>query len=223
MSFDALAPHYRWMEFVLAGSKLQRCRTAFLSQVTHCQNVLIVGEGNGRFLLECRRALPQASITCVDASARMLALARARLRAGGLNLLHTEWVHADVLAWTPSRHAFDLIVSHFVLDCFRPEQLERVIAALADAARPEAVWLLADFQVPAQGLRRRRAQLIHWMMYAFFRLFTHLPARTLTVPDAALRANNFALRERQFSEWGLLHTDRWEKQIADHFQTKPRS
>ena len=29
-SFDLLAPHYRWMEFVLAGRKLQECRTVFL-------------------------------------------------------------------------------------------------------------------------------------------------------------------------------------------------
>src|SRR5215469_5978584 len=71
MSFDVLAPHYRWMEFVLAGKKLQRCRTAFLSQVADRQNVLLVGEGNGRFLVECRRSLKNARITCVDASARM--------------------------------------------------------------------------------------------------------------------------------------------------------
>src|SRR5439155_22241467 len=33
MSFDTLAPHYRWMEFILAGKKLQRCRTAFLDEI----------------------------------------------------------------------------------------------------------------------------------------------------------------------------------------------
>ena len=27
MSFDRLAPHYTWMEAVLAGPRLQRCRT----------------------------------------------------------------------------------------------------------------------------------------------------------------------------------------------------
>src|SRR5690349_9347963 len=72
MSFDVLAPHYRWMEFVLAGEKLQRCRTAFLDSTGGAKNILILGEGNGRFLLECRRKFPDGQITCVDASARML-------------------------------------------------------------------------------------------------------------------------------------------------------
>ena len=30
MSFDRLAPHYSWMERVLAGRELHKCRTAFL-------------------------------------------------------------------------------------------------------------------------------------------------------------------------------------------------
>src|SRR4051812_20630121 len=83
VSFDVLAPHYRWMELLLAGEKLQRCRTAFLKEVADARDVLIVGEGHGRFLVECRRRLPDARITCVDASERMLEVARARLRRAG--------------------------------------------------------------------------------------------------------------------------------------------
>ena len=211
MSFDALAPHYRWMELVLAGNRLQRCRTAFLGRVDHCRNVLIAGEGNGRFLLECRGALRQARIMCVDASGRMLGLARERLQRGGFSAQDVEFVRADLLAWTPPPHAFDLVVTHFFLDCFRPEQLEQVVGALAGAAMAGATWLLADFQVPRAGLRRWRAEMIHWMMYTFFRCLTRLPARQLTVPDGFLRANGFSLRERRVSEWGLLHTDHWER------------
>jgi ubiquinone/menaquinone biosynthesis C-methylase UbiE len=211
MSFDALAPHYRWMELVLAGNKLQRCRTAFLGQVSNRQNVLIVGEGNGRFLVECRRRLETASITCVDASSRMLALARKRVRDAGLSIEKIEFVHTDALRWTPPQRAFDLIVTHFFLDCFPAEHLRRVVAALAKAATADATWLLADFQVPSGGLRRRRAQLIHRVMYLFFGLATRLPARKLTIPDELLRVENFALCERRESEWGLLRSDWWER------------
>jgi ubiquinone/menaquinone biosynthesis C-methylase UbiE len=211
MSFDTLAPHYRWLELVLAGNKLQRCRTAFLQRVVPRQNVLIVGEGNGRFLLECRRTLQAGRITCVDASARMLELARQRLRASGLALEGIDFVHADALAWAPPRQAFDLIVSHFFLDCFTPDQLERMVAVLAQAARSEAAWLLADFQVPPRGPRRFRARLIHRLMYGFFRSATGLPAHCLTCPDPLLEAHGFSLRERQVSEWGLLHSDRWTR------------
>ncbi len=209
MSFDVLAPHYRWMEFVLAGEKLQRCRTAFLDQIAEADKVLILGEGNGRFLRECRRKLPNAHITCVDASARMLTLARERLTGqGGGNV---DFVHADALAWSPSGDRFDLIVTHFFLDCFRREQLESLIAKLAHSAAPRASWLLADFQSAAYGFRRYRSRLILWGMYRFFRVVTRLPATALVSPDTFLERNGFKLRARAVREWGLLRSDWWQR------------
>ncbi|HXT10670.1 MAG TPA: class I SAM-dependent methyltransferase [Candidatus Angelobacter sp.] len=210
MSFDVLAPHYRWMEFVLAGEKLQRCRTAFLNQVRGSKNVLVLGEGNGRFLSECRRNLPNATITCVDASAGMLHQARQRLAARGMDDSRIDFIHANALAWMPPQQAFDLIVTHFFLDCFRRDQLESLIAGLARAALPGANWLLADFQAANTGLARFRSRLILWTMYRFFTIVTRLPAGALTPPDALLLQHGFHLRERAVREWGLLHTDWWQ-------------
>lgn len=210
MSFDVLAPHYRWMEVVLAGEKLQRCRTAFLSQVAGAKNVLILGEGNGRFLLECRRQLPDANITCVDASAGMLSQARRRIIGQGMSADGIDFVCADALTWTPPERKFDLLVTHFFLDCFRPEQLESLIAKLARAAVPGANWLLADFQAAAAGWERLRSQLILWVMYRFFTVVTRLPAAKLTAPDGFLAQHGFKLRRRDLHDWGLLHTDWWQ-------------
>ncbi len=211
MSFDRLAGHYGWMEVVLAGEKLQRCRTAFLREVGNRERVLIVGEGNGRFLAECRRTLARAQIMCVDASGRMLTLAEERLRRLGLNVGEVEFVQADALEWRAPAKAFDLVVTHFFLDCFRPEQVRRVVDALAAAAKPDAAWLLADFRVPESGALRYRALMIHRLMYFFFRAATRLPARRLTEPDGFLAAHNFKLLKREVCEWGLLHSDRWER------------
>ncbi len=211
MSFDTLAPHYRWMEPLLAGEKLQRCRVAFLAHVTTAKRILIVGEGHGRFLVECRRALPAAQITCVDASQRMLAIARSRLANAGLGSERVTFLHADVLAWNPPAGVADLLVTHFFLDCFRPEQLRLLIAQLAQAAQPHAAWLLSDFQVPPAGLPRLRARLILKAMYVFFRVATRLPAGKLSCPDDLIRNQGFELRHRHQSEWGLLRSDFWER------------
>ena len=211
MSFDLLAPHYRWMEVVLAGEKLQRCRTAFLDEAEAARNVLILGEGNGRFLAECRRRLAKARITCVDQSARMLSLARKRVARLGLSPEQVSFVHADALEWSPPENAFDLVVTHFFLDCFRSEQVEEIIRKLSRAATRQSSWLIADFQLPASGWRQCRARLILCMMYLFFRAVTALPARRLTRPDDFLRAHGFILCERKSSEWGLLHSDRWTR------------
>jgi ubiquinone/menaquinone biosynthesis C-methylase UbiE len=211
MSFDLLAPHYRWMECVLAGNKLQACRTTFLEEVADRKNVLILGEGNGRFLLNCRRVLASAHVTCVDASSRMLRSAQKRLARHGLSSHEIEFIQTDALRWKPDPNSFDLIVTHFFLDCFRADQVEQLVRTVAGAATSNAEWLLADFQVPVAGWRRFRARTIHLLMYAFFRAVTGLPAKTLTCPDPFLAANGFVLRSRRLREWGLLHTDRWTK------------
>lgn len=197
------------MEFVFAGNKLQRCRIALLNRVTGAQNILIAGEGNGRFLVECRHRFPVARITVVDASACMLKAAHNRLAAAGTDADSVEFVHSNILTWTPKVREYDLVVTHFFLDCFPAGELARVVDTLARSASRTAAWLLADFQIPARGLRRYRAMAIHSLMYAFFRMATRLPARALVSPDGFLKTHGFVLREKQTSEWGLLRSDLW--------------
>jgi ubiquinone/menaquinone biosynthesis C-methylase UbiE len=211
MSFDRLAPHYRWMEFVLAGEKLQRCRTAFLDRIPAARNILLVGEGHGRCLVECRSRFPNARITCVDSSEQMLAQARRRLKRCHPGSGLVEFVQADVLDSPTLAKLCDLIVTHFFLDCFRADQLEQVISRLAATATSEAHWLIADFQNAPAGMRRIRSRLILWTMYAFFRTMTRLPARQLTSPGPCLEGAGFSLHARVETEWGLLHSDWWRR------------
>ena len=208
MSFDALAPHYRWMEAVLAGNKLQQCRTAFLDEAQAARHALILGEGNGRFLAALLRAHSSVRVTCLDGSAAMLKRAEARLRRAGLDARRVEFIHADARRWSPPDR-YDLIVTHFFLDCFPPEQLAEIIHRLAAAATTDARWLVADFCEPARGPARWRARAMLALMYWFFRRTTRLPARRLTPPDAYLERHGFRLQHRRHREWGLLHTDVW--------------
>lgn len=211
MSFDTLAPHYRWMEILLAGEKLHRCRTRFLDDIPTARNILLMGEGHGRSLVECRRRFPQARLTCVDASTRMLDQARRNLARHKLTADRVEFIHADALQWSPAPVTHDLIVTNFFLDCFRAEQVAQIISKLATAATPNANWLLADFQVPRAGWKRLRSRLIIGSLYTFFRVMTRLPAKTLTAPDSFLENAGFTLHRRTESEWGLLHSDWWKR------------
>lgn len=207
MSFDWLAPHYRWMEAVLAGQKMQRCRVAWLDEVHGCRNVLVVGEGPGRFLEVAMKHMPAAEFVCVDSSARMLDRAKAAVNGN----LRAHFVHASLPEWEPTGGPFDLIVTHFFLDCFPAQMLGEVIARLAGAATDDSRWLIADFQVPARGLARLRARILLALAYRFFRIATALPASRLTAPDEALQRNGFHLRRRIDANWGLLHSDLWTR------------
>lgn len=207
MSFDRLAPHYDWLEALTAGPRLQRARTAWFPALRGCSRILSVGEGHGRFAEACAAAYPHAELTCVEASARMLARAQRRLSGARARV---TWQRSDVFAWEP-RGEYDAIVTCFFLDCFTPEELAVVVAKLSACARPTAVWLLADFAVPERGPARWRARAVHTLMYTFFRRATALSARRVTPPDDLLRAQGFALAGRRESEWGLLRSDLWQR------------
>jgi hypothetical protein len=48
-------------------------------------------------------------------------------------------------------------------------------------------------------------------MYGFFRTMTRLPAHELTTPDSFLECAGFTLHRRIEAEWGLLHSDWWQR------------
>lgn len=191
--FDLLAPVYPTMERLLAGQRLQRCRTAWLDELAGARRMLIAGVGHGPALAAVLRRHPQLRITCVDASARMLAVARARAARDGLDLERIDFVQARLPDWRPADARFDVIATHFFLDCFAPDQLGAVVAALSRLATPDARWIVSDFTLPPRGPARWRALAVHRLMYFFFRLTTRLPARRLTPPDAHLAAHDFRL------------------------------
>jgi ubiquinone/menaquinone biosynthesis C-methylase UbiE len=150
-------------------------------------------------------------VTCVDASAKMLEVARKRLLRATLPLQRVEFIQAELPAWRPSAERYDLVATHFFLDCFPHEQLAAVIDNLQRAARPGGCWLISDFQIPSAGLNRLRARIIHRLMYAFFRLVTKLPASTLIPPQPFLRKSGFVRVRRVEFDRGLLCAELWRR------------
>jgi len=230
MSFDTLAPWYCTMELVAAGGIMQRCRTEFLAETRSCRRALLLGEGPGRFLRVLLRANPRVEVTCVERSPGMIAEARSQLT--GSELDQVRFVQADALAWqpltpslTPVRESdvaasqqspapFDLIVTHFFLDCFRPEELQALVAKIAASATADARWLIADFREPEKGWRRWRARAVLTLLYAFFRVAAGLSASRLTPADAFLQSAGFRLQDRRLANFGFVHSDLWRHTAA---------
>jgi SAM-dependent methyltransferase len=173
--------------------------------------VLVYGEGNGRFLVELCRRFPEAQVTVVEASKVMIELARARLRRAGLAGAKVEFIHADALKWQPTVAAFDLIVTCFFLDCFREDQLQQLVPAIASAATTDAQWLHADFQIAPAGFRRMCSRVIVGMLYAFFRCATRLSAHELVNAGPCLIAAGFTRFEHREFVLGLLFCERWKR------------
>jgi ubiquinone/menaquinone biosynthesis C-methylase UbiE len=223
MSFDRLARIYRGMEWVLAGGKLQRCRTELMPLVSSAREVLVVGEGPGRWIEAACLHLPRARFTVVDASAAMLAQAGAAWRRAGGNAHRLRLIQARLPCALPGvEDGYDLIVTPFFLDCFAPEPLAQVVASLVAVAGPRAGWLVCDFRIPDRGLARWRAHVVLALAHWFFRCTTGISARRLTDPAPLLRNCGFVLEEERQSDWGLLSASLWRRSGHGQRQDKPR-
>ena len=212
MSFDAVAPWYRALETIAFGNALQRCRVACLREIPAPRRVLIVGEGNGKFLAELLRVHPGVQVDSVDASERTLQLARERIKNGLPALCgQVRFLHQDITNWAPPEDRYDLVVTHFVLDCFAPAELTRIIRFLASSTTPEANWLLADFRLPDRGFSQLRARVWLAAMYLFFRFTAQIRARELIDPTPYLHAQGFVLGCQQLFRGGMLKSELWRR------------
>lgn len=193
MNFDAVAPWYRVLETIALGNALQRCRVACLGEIRVPRRALIVGEGNGRFLCALLHAHPGVQVVCVDSSERMLELARKRMEDELPHLRdQVRFLHQDITNWALPEDHYDLVVTHFVLDCFPQAELAVVINKLASAAASDADWLLADFRLPNRGFSRLQARVWLAAMYQFFRFAARIGSSELIDPTPHMRAEGFS-------------------------------
>jgi hypothetical protein len=75
MNCDPIARWYRPLEYLVFGRALERRRFAFLEEAAKARRVLMLGEGDGRFIAEFVKRNPLALVDCVELSHCMLALA----------------------------------------------------------------------------------------------------------------------------------------------------
>lgn len=210
MSFDRIAPYYRRLETIVFGGRLQASRIAFVRQLKDARRALVVGEGDGRFLEQLVRAQPGLQVECLDASARMLALARARVGDA-----RVQFLRADLRAAAFPANRYDLIVTHFFLDCFDEIELPRVIEKLSASATTDATWLVADFHEPARGWQRAWARFLIATMYSFFHLVAGLQTRRLIDYAPYLQAHDFLLANEAISPSGMIRSQIWRRESGD--------
>jgi ubiquinone/menaquinone biosynthesis C-methylase UbiE len=210
VNFDRVAPFYEALETIAYGHALQRARIRWLRAIPSPGRALILGEGNGRFVSELLKAHPGVKIDCVDASAAMLKLVKRRLgEASGVGS-GMRFLQRDIREWTPV-DSYDLIVTHFVLDCFEASEVKVVVEKLARVATRDATWLLADFTVPQSALARMQAKVWLRAMYFFFRVTAGLRTSELIDPTGDLSAQGFARRSREVSRLGMLKSEMWSR------------
>lgn len=207
-SFDWMAKPYALFERALFGSTFHATRTALLPQLTGARRVLVLGEGDGRFVAALLAHDPQVEVVVVDGSIEMLRLSRARCAPFGSR---SEFVHANVVTWLANlaqTRPFDGVVTTFFLDCLTASEITTVFAKLDPHLTPDARWLWADLVIPARGIRRLFARALLRALYAVFALTTNISARQLVSPEPYFA--NYGWRSRHVKP-GLLGV--WEARL----------
>lgn len=214
MSYSSIARFYKLIESVTIGGSLLDARLAHLQRLTKgpaIQHALLVGEGNGSFLLPFVQQFPNTLITVLDESVAMLRVARNRLEAAGIDTAHITFQQADMTTEKLAENRYDLIVTLFFLDNFDAATVRRLVPILERASTPSAQWLLSDFQIPASGWRRLRARIWLTILYAFFRCVAKIPARAVPPAEAILAASSFKQVARQTYSAEMLYSTLYER------------
>jgi ubiquinone/menaquinone biosynthesis C-methylase UbiE len=213
-NFDGLARIYRGLEFLAFGRDLERARTCYADRLADCRAILVLGEGDGRYLARLVQAAPLAQIHCIDASGAMLARAAARLVDPAARE-RVRFEGGDAFAVPlPAAH-YDAVATLFFLDCFPPGQVEVLVEKVRASLQPGARWAWADFAVPPRGWSRFRARGSLAVLYAFFRWQTGLAARALPPAEAILRRAGFQPDESRDFQGGLVRSAIFSRSSRD--------
>ena len=212
-NFDHIARPYRWLEYLSLGRALERCRFHFLLQLLDRRRALIMGDGDGRFTAKLLAENPSIEVDAIDISQTMLALLRQRAESTS-DRLRTHHADARTFPYDGPKNRYDLVVTHFFLDCFSQPDLDQLIERIEPALAPEALWIISDFRIPA-GPMRFLARAYVRGLYLAFRVLTGL--KTTQLPDYAtpLAKQGFTCEARHHSLAGLLTTELWRRDDKD--------
>jgi ubiquinone/menaquinone biosynthesis C-methylase UbiE len=210
-NFDRVARPYRWLEYMSFGPCLERCRDAQLAHLTGARRALLLGDGDGRFLARLLAANPTLTADVVDSSQSMLTILEQRIRSSGAQARRRICLHhADALEWNLSG-SYDLIVSHFFLDCFFPYQLEQLFDRVLPHTLPGARWVISEFAIPRNPLAAYLARGIIGLLYRAFGLLAGLPVRALPEYASPMLSRGLVLSHNRRYLGGLLCSQVWTR------------
>ncbi|HEY0786978.1 MAG TPA: class I SAM-dependent methyltransferase [Acidobacteriaceae bacterium] len=212
--FDRVARLYSWLEYLAFGRQLERCRSAQMPSMLHARHALVLGDGDGRFTTQLLRRNPTVHVVAIDASPAMLALLAARVQRAGASARVTL-LAGDVVALLgstsppPPLHCapgdrFDLLVSHFLLDCLSPDEVTSLVAGVLPLVVPGTPWVISEFATPSPWTR-----LVVHVLYRSFRLLASLRVQRIPPYQQALRQQGFVPAAHRRLLGGLLCSSVW--------------
>jgi ubiquinone/menaquinone biosynthesis C-methylase UbiE len=166
--------------------------------------VLLVGEGNGRFLKLLNTRKSSGQVRVVEKSPVMIRLAKNHV--GPLGKVDLEFVQGDFRTCQLGK-GFDCVVTHFFLDLFNPPAQLAIIEKFVELTDETATWINVDF-IPARSWRGR---VLMWFQYYFFRAVSRIKAKSCSNELPAALQSGWSLVEAVPYLGGLVVARRYQK------------
>lgn len=200
--YDNAAFFYDGLSRLVFGDQLVQAQTAFLHYIPKDARVLIVGGGSGWILEKMAEALPDAklSITYVEASAKMIALAQKRITKSPSLEQAPFFMH---LITMPIEQAvlddsYDVIITSFFFDNFRQEAAAQIFTRLDGVLKQNGLWLYTDFI----NSRKADHRLLLSSMFLFFGVLCGV--KTCQLPDMDQLFARYKLKANKVFKQGFI-------------------
>jgi len=212
-NFDFIARPYRWLEYLTFGPYLERCRFHFVENLGDRCRALILGDGDGRFTARLLAINPRITVDAVDCSAAMLQLLTgrvSRLGSSAENRLRALKMDVRYLQLRWEEQAYDLIVTHFFLDCLSEDDLATLLDKIGHRVGSDSLWLVSEFAIPTERPNSWVASLALAGLYRAFRMLTGLRVGQLPDYSRLFQQAGFSRIERKIHLGGLLVSELWK-------------
>jgi ubiquinone/menaquinone biosynthesis C-methylase UbiE len=201
---ELVARFYPALERLVFGARLDLARNAFLIRIIRAHHLLLVGEGNGRFLESVIGLKNSGSIKVVEKRSEMIRLARRRL--GVSRKVALQFIEADIRQSEPGRE-FDCVVTHFFLDQFNPTSQLAIAEKFARLTSQNGTWINVDFR-PARTVG---GNVLMWLQYTFFRLMWRIEAKQCFDESPSAAGAGWVIEETIPFLGGLVLARRYQK------------
>ncbi|MEJ0055471.1 MAG: class I SAM-dependent methyltransferase [Bacteroidota bacterium] len=183
--FDRVSSYYDNLVTLVFGRSMRRAQTFFLDRVGSSFNILVLGGGTGWWMKEFLASHPDCKIVFIEASGRMIALAKQNVNADS----RIEFRKGTEDSITELNH-FDAVITFCYLDLFSETKLKEVVRKISRSVTPAAKWLVVDF-VACKVWHK-------WMlflMYKFFGVMAGLENQELADWEKELEEGDFREEE----------------------------
>lgn len=180
-NYDNSAWFYDSLSRLVYGKALVNAQVYLLQFVKPNSTILIVGGGTGWILEELARIHSAGlKITYIEISAKMMALSKKRWIADN-EVTFINNAAEDV----PVTILFDVLITPFLFDNFKEENLQKIFAHLHSQVKPGGIWLNTDFQLSGKWWQN----VLLKSMFIFFRLICGI--ETSALPDIKMQFEQY--------------------------------